>query len=193
MLRPHPDKDPDVLNGTFTVKQSARDTAMSSPVDPHLENVKPITDAIEKQSRSSIRRLSSALGNGTRFVWHAWLGTAASLEEAVVDLSRELARKGEAFEANTKSELSERARRARLAAAKLSKKRIESIETKFGGAFHRPLHLLGAPSRRDVIELQAMAEEMLAAIAELSRQTALSRSKKQTPGSKGNGAKNASS
>lgn len=166
---------------------------MSSPVDPHLENVKPITDAIEKQSGSSIRGLGSALGNGTRFVWRAWLGTVVSAEELLVDLGKELASKGETFEANTKSELSERARRARLAAAKLSKKRIAGIETNFGGAFHRPLHWLGLPSRRDVTELQAMAEEMLVAVNELSQQAALSRAKKQTPGTKGNGAKNTSS
>lgn len=161
------------------------------PLDPR--KVKSIADAMEMKSKNRIRKLSSALWGGTCFMWYVWLGTAVYLEEKVVQFSKTSARKGQAFEAKTKTELGERARRARQAALRLSRSRVNRAGSLFGDKLHRPLHLLGMPSQRDMDRLQRMAEEMSVAVTELSQQTQSSTNKKQTSSTKGNGASKARS
>lgn len=142
-------------------------STQTPPLDPHLENVQPITDAIEMRAKSRMAKLTAAACNGSRFLWRIGLGTTVTVEEQAMEVSQGLAHKGEVFEKKASAELVERAQRARQSAVNMGKAKVQDFERLVGNGTHHSLHLLGAPSRRDMAHLQQMAEKMSVTLAEL--------------------------
>jgi hypothetical protein len=139
-------------------------------IDRPLEKVQTFAPAIGTKAKGRVRNLVHKFRNGRRFSWHMWLGTMVYLEEKTVGISTELARKGEKFETTAKSALAERAERARRAAENLSD-RPKGVVSLFQNGVGRSLHLLGAPSYQDVVQLRHLTEELSMTVAELKRQT----------------------
>ncbi|MEX1033008.1 MAG: phasin family protein [Cellvibrionaceae bacterium] len=140
-------------------------------VKQHLKNVQSIAHTPEGKRPSIFAKAAGILRTGTRFAWHVGLGTAVSLEEKTLEITRDLAQKGESFEAKAKAGLRERATLSATKARDRAHARVAELETAMDSGVNRSLHLIGVPSRRDIVQLEQLLEEMSVTLAELTRQT----------------------
>jgi hypothetical protein len=139
-----------------------------------------------EESKLKAAKSLTTLSKSSKFVWHAWLGSAATAEKSVVDFAKSMTMKGTVFtktmatkgieiEAKAKAELTEKLSKAKSKSmltrekiSGISKAKIDDVEKMISKGLNKSLHVVGVPTRGDVDKLALLMSDMSSTIEELA-------------------------
>ncbi len=146
-----------------------------------------IAKSLEKSKLLAAKSLFTAK-KSSAFMWHAWLGSAATAEENVVSLAKAMAVKGMEVESKAKAEMSEKVGKVKSTSTKtkakltgISKEKMDTVEKYINKGLNKSLHAVGVPTRGDMDKLALLMTDMSKSIEEL---TAISETKSKRGASK---------
>ncbi|MEX1032617.1 MAG: phasin family protein [Cellvibrionaceae bacterium] len=141
--------------------------------ETHSSNVQPIpsmTGTVEYSKNMAAKSLNT-MANSSKFVWHAWLGTAVTGQETATSFAQDMAKKGEQVEERARKRINERINEAKSKSVQLrdkAKARIDVLEDRVGSSMSRSLHFMGVPTRSDVDRLALLMADMSESLDELT-------------------------
>ena len=146
-------------------EESASEATFASPL---------IAKSLEKSKLFAAKSLFTAK-KSSKFMWHAWLGSAATAEENVVSLAKAMAVKGLEVESKAKAEMAEKVGKVKTTSIKtkakltgLSKDKMETVEKFINKGLNKSLHAVGVPTRGDMDKLALLMTDMSKSIEELT-------------------------
>lgn len=162
---------------TKTAKNAAGETAGMA---------KRLATGVE-QSKAMAYKSLNRFKNSSRFVWHTYLGTAATMEETAVDFAKTMAKKGGSVEANAKERINSRLAKAKAAKEKfgtklneMSSARVARVEKAVSAGLNKSLHAVGVPTKGDMDELALLMNDMSKSIEALAPVKTAKRSSSRT-------------
>jgi len=110
----------------------------------------------------------------SQFMWHAYLGTAATAEETAVSFAKSMAEKGSSVESKAMktidsriSKLKAKSMEAKARLSKLSSAKVEKVEKTIGMGLNKTLLTVGVPTKGDMDELALLMSDMSKSIESL--------------------------